>query len=433
MRRAVIVVLDGLRRDLLGEENTPNLIRLASHAARFNAHRSVFPSATRVASSSLATGCLPMRHELQGNSCALIENGRLVLHDAGRPDFLSHKRQVTGRALAVPTLAERTKELGGTIVFANVSPGASYTHDPDGRGYVYHRAGSFGPGRIPVSADRQLKATPDVAGDRMMTERFIAEVLVEQRPAVAVLWMGEPDATQHLNPLGSPEHLAGLKAADHHAGMVISAVERLREAGDDVLLIATSDHGHQTVSGVIDIEAELVAAGLKQHAESADVISASNGTSALIYVDPDLAPSRTSSIHDFLLSRAWTGRVIAADELSSVGQAPVGGLAFAVSMHATGDANEFGIVGTSLAAKPHFGKPDRLGCGQHGGLGAQEQAPFLMCVGEGFAPGVDQRPTSVIDVAPTVLQHLGLEFGGLDGRALQDDAGATVAPPSLGH
>jgi arylsulfatase A-like enzyme len=210
----------------------------------------------------------------------------------------------------------------------------------------------------------------------------------------------------------------------------MTAVERLREAGDDVLLIATSDHGHQTVSGVIDIEAELVVAGLKQHATSQDVVSASNGTSALIYVDPELAASRAASIHDFLLSRAWAGRVIAAEKLSSVGQAPLNGLAFAVSMRANEDANEFGIAGMSLVAKPHFGKPDRLGCGQHGGLGRQEQAPFLMCLGQGFAAGVDERPTSVLDVAPTVLRHLGLDFGGLDGHALQDDVTARAASSS---
>jgi arylsulfatase A-like enzyme len=429
MRRAVIIVLDGLRRDLLGEAHTPNLIRLAVQATRFDAHKSVFPSATRVASSSLATGCLPRRHGLQGNSCVLIENGRLVLHDAGRPDFLDHKRQVTGRALAMPTLAERTKDIGGTIVFSNVSPGASYTHDPDGYGHVYHRAGSFGPGRVPVADNRQLKVTADVAGDRMMTERFIAEALVAQRPALAVLWMGEPDATQHLHPLGSPEHAAALEAADHHAGMVVAAVEGLREAGDDVLLIATSDHGHQTVSGVIDIEAELIAAGLKQSAASDDVISASNGTSALIYIDPDLAASRVTSVHDFLLSRPWAGQVVGADELSSVGQAPVSGLAFAVSMRADDEMNDFGIVGTSLVARPHFGKPDRFGCGQHGGLGRQEQAPFLMCVGGGFAAKVDARPTSVVDVAPTVLRHLGLKFDELDGHALQLDTRANARGP----
>ena len=134
---------------------------------------------------------------------------------------------------------------------------------------------------------------------------------------------------------------------------------------------------------------------------------------------------------DAVHGREWAGQVIAADALSSVGQAPANGLAFAISMRATDDVNEFGVAGTSLVAKPHFGKPDRFGCGQHGGLGAQEQAPFLMCVGQGFAPGIDERPTSVVDVAPTVLRHLGLECEGLDGRPLQEGVGATAAPPSL--
>ena len=49
---------------------------------------------------------------------------------------------------------------------------------------------------------------------------------------------------------------------------VIEAVDRLRDAGDEVLLIVCSDHGHQTVSRIIDVEAELVAAGLKASAAS---------------------------------------------------------------------------------------------------------------------------------------------------------------------
>src|SRR6516164_8471081 len=100
VRRIVVVVLDGMRRDLLSEAQTPGLLRFANRAQTFAAHRSMFPSATRVVSASFATGCVPARHELQGNALVLLEDERLVHHDAGHPDFLQHKRRVTGRALA---------------------------------------------------------------------------------------------------------------------------------------------------------------------------------------------------------------------------------------------------------------------------------------------------------------------------------------------
>src|SRR5262252_7548548 len=162
MRRVVVVVLDGLRRDLIDEVRTPSLAQFARRSQSFAAHSSVFPSATRVVSASFATGCTPARHELQGNTLALMEDGRLVCHDAGHPDFLQHKRRVTGRSLAVPTLAERLTGIGGAIIFSNVSPGAAYAHDPDGFGRVYHRAGSFGRDRVPLPEDEQLRITKDV-------------------------------------------------------------------------------------------------------------------------------------------------------------------------------------------------------------------------------------------------------------------------------
>src|SRR5262245_9190281 len=207
MRRAVVVVLDGMRRDLIGEATTPALARFSTRATSFGAHRSMFPSATRVVSASFATGCKPARHELQGNTLALLEDGRLVYHDAGHPDFLQHKRRATGRSLGVPTLAERVGDHGGMVLFSNVSPGAAYAHDPDGHGHVYHRTGSFAPGRKRLAGAQALDIEQTAAGERQMTERFVGEVLIERQPALAMLWMGEPDATQHLQPLGSPQHL----------------------------------------------------------------------------------------------------------------------------------------------------------------------------------------------------------------------------------
>lgn len=417
MRRAVIVMLDGLRRDFVDERRTPHLAALAERAERFPSYRSTFPSATRVVSSTLATGCYPARHELQGNTMVLMVDGQLVRHDAGLPDFLQWKRRVTGRSLAVPTLAERVAGHGGAIIFNNVSPGAAYAHDPDGHGQVHHRAGSYGPGRTPLP--RQLDIALDAAGDRAMTERFIAEALGEQGPALAVIWFGEPDHIQHEQPLGSPEHLAVLREADRNLGTIVAAVDRMRDDGEEVLLIAGSDHGHETVTGIVDIEDELVSAGLKAALQSDDVVIAANGTSALVYVHPDHA-RRLDAIDDFLRSRAWAGTVIGAGELAGVGQRPIHGLAFAISLKGDGAPNGFGVPGSCLAAKPQGGKADRIGFGQHGGLNAYEQSPVLIIDGPGFGAGSSRNaPAAVVDIAPTVLSHLGLPHGGMDGAPLQ--------------
>ena len=417
MRRAVMVILDGLRRDFVDEARTPNLVRLADMAERFPAFRSAFPSATRVVSATFATGCFPARHTLQGNAVALLENGALVPHDVGRTDFLDHKRSVTGCSLAVPTLAQRLASHGGVIVFNNVSPGAARAHDPDRFGHVYHRAFSTGPGDVP--APDPLMVTLDAAGDRAMTDRFVTEVMKQRKPALAVLWLGEPDHIQHSVPLGSPEHLSVLRDADRNAGLVMDAVSRAREAGDEVLLIVGSDHGHETVSGVIDVEAELITAGLKQGPNSTDVLALANGTSTLIYVRPDLAVLR-DHIEEFLHDQAWAGQVIATDTLGAVGQATHNGLAFAVSMAADSRTNPYGVPGMALAAKPRWDKADRLGCGQHGGLAQFEQSPVLLIDGPGFRRGGTQEgPAHIVDLAPTIMQHLQVDAGGMDGRALQ--------------
>jgi Type I phosphodiesterase / nucleotide pyrophosphatase len=353
---------------------------------------------------------------LQGNAVALLEAGVLVPHDVGRPDFLLHKKAVTGQALAVPTLAERLAPHGGAIIFNNVSPGAARAHDPDGFGHVYHRAFCTAPGLRAV--DDPLHVTLDAAGDRAMTERFISEIIQQRRPAFALLWCGEPDHIQHNVPLGSPEHLTVLREADRHAGMVIDAVARERDAGDDILLIVASDHGHETVSGVIDVEADLIAAGLKYGADSTDVVAMANGTATLIYLHPDAA-GRRAALHAHLRAASWAGTVFAEYELGAVGQAPLHGLAFAVSMAGDAGLNAFGVPGRSLVAKPRWDKPDRLGCGQHGGLGSFEQSPVLLIDSPEFvAGGRRDDAVRIVDLAPTILRHLGVAGDGMDGRAL---------------
>ncbi|TBW38293.1 nucleotide pyrophosphatase [Siculibacillus lacustris] len=414
-----MVILDGLRRDFVDDRSTPHLAALRRRATWFASHRGVFPSVTRVSAASIATGCRPSGHGLAGNAVALVEDGRLAVHDVGPPEFVDTKRRLTGRVLDRPTLAERLGPHGGAVAISNVSPGAAYMLDPDGFGSVYHRAGSYGPGRVAIDGAEALAITGDGAGDAAATERFIDEVLKSRRPSLATLWLCEPDKTQHGSGLGGATHRAALAAADALAGRVIAAVAALRAAGEEILLVVGSDHGHETVDEVVDVEAELIAAGLKDGADSSDVVVAPNGTAALIYVDPAFA-TRRPAIGRFLAGRPWAGRVIEPQSFAEFGIAEAGHLAFAVSLAQSDVPNAAGVPGRSRAVKPLAGKSDRLGVGQHGGLGTHEQSPFLIVDGAGFAPGATvDAPTSIVDIAPTILSHLGLSPDGMDGRPLQ--------------
>lgn len=418
-RLALLILLDGLRRDAVSPSRTPNLWRLTKRGTGFGAYRSTFPSATRVVSASIATGCVPARHGLLGHAFALLDGqGRLHAQEAGLPGFLEARRALRGRALDMPTLAERLALDGGAFLCSNVSPGAALAQDPECAGWLLHRAVAHAPHREIAPPEA---ITPSIAGDALLTARFIAEAVLPggRRPAFGLLWLGEPDATQHAHPPGSPEAWAAIAAADARLGEVLEAVDRRRRTGDEVLVLAGSDHGHETVEGVIDVDAELEAAGLHPGAGHG-LVALSNGTALMVHLAPhrDAAP-----VLAFLRSRPWAGRVLEGESLRAFGQRQgVDGLVCAVSMRRRDAVNAFGLPGLAFVAKPWGGRPDRLGCGQHGGLGAAEQAPVLIAEGPGFvADALDPAPASPMDLAPSILAFLGRGQGGpaMDGAALQ--------------
>ncbi|MEJ0072276.1 MAG: hypothetical protein WDO24_30280 [Pseudomonadota bacterium] len=89
-------------------------------------------------------------------------------------------------------------------------------------------------------------------------------------------------------------------------------------------------------------------------------------------------------------------------------------------MRAYDGTNQHGIAGLSDGAVSSDETPYWLGHGNHGGLARYEQDPFLMIRGIGFAAGsVRRTPSSLVDIAPTVLAHLGLPTDAMDGRPLQ--------------
>jgi len=412
-RRAVFICCDGLGRNWVRPETTPVLHDLGRNSLWCAEHSAVFPSVTRASAASVATGCHPARHGLHGNRMGLFEDGRIVVRDVGAPDFRAHLRRATGRTLLVPALAERVANHGGCIAFSNVSPGAAFFLDPDAHGHVYHRSGSHGPGGKPLPA---LPVTHDAAGDWAMTERFCAEVLGERTPAVALMWICDPDHTLHGVPLGSPAHAESLAGAERCVREVVRTVERLRAAGEEILLMVGSDHGQETIGDWVSIEDWLAAHGVGEQLLAGDVAVAGQGTAALLYAT-DRGRAALVGVLDDMRREPWADAVVAGEALSDYGFAAEGGVVAAVNMARQPEHNPHGVPGRRwVAAEP--GKPVPVGSGQHGGWGPDETRPFLMVNGGGRATGIRQQPSSLVDIAPTIVRFLGLPLDGFDGKPL---------------
>lgn len=413
-RRAVFVCCDGLGRDWVTADLMPGLHRLRDKALWCADHRAVFPSVTRVSAASIATGCHPARHGLHGNRMGLMGDGRVAVHDVGRPDFRALMRKATGRTLHVPTLAQRVADKGGFIAFSNVSPGAAYFLDPDHFGHVYHRAGSFAPGGRPIDGAGALAVTHDQAGDWTMAQRFCREVVAERKPAVAVLWLSDPDLTMHRMPLGSPAHLEALTGAERCVDLVRHEVERQRAKGDDILLVIGSDHGHESVGAAVNIEAWLGAQGLARFLADGTIAVAGQGTSALLYATDQGRPALLGVL-DAMAREPWADGVVTADGLAERGHGAVQGVVAAVNMARQDRPNAFGVPGHRWTVE-EGGKSPAIGVGQHGGWGPDETRPFLMLDHHSIPPGVVDRPTCIVDIAPTILRHLDLPTDGTEGK-----------------
>jgi predicted AlkP superfamily pyrophosphatase or phosphodiesterase len=418
MKRAVIVICDSLRVDLITPPDAPFLSEFGQRSARFANHSSVFPSTTRTSAASIATGCLPARHGLLGNTMAIDEGDGLVCLSVGKPDFRDRLHRATGRTLHVPTLAERVSRAGGTaIAISNVSPGAAYFLDPDGFGWVYNPAGSFGPGRRPLPVEEGLAISKGDEGDTVATERFCGEVLRERAPAIALLWLSEPDYTGHHTPLGCPAHCRAIASADENVRRVADTVAALDPKGEDILFVIGSDHGMETIDETIDLDRLLIEAGLKKTRTSSEVVVAPNGSSALLYF-ADPTGTLVGDVARFLETQEWVERTFVGPDLATAGLPTSSPLQIAMTLKSDERSNPHGVPGHSHVVRDALEPKEATGFGQHGGLGRNEQNPFLFVAGGGFIPGTHHGRSSLIDIAPTVLRHLGLSPTGMDGQAL---------------
>lgn len=305
--RVIVFVWDGMRPDAISAQDTPNLLALSQRGVFFTDNHSTYPTFTMANASSFATGAFPGPIGFYGNSFYAPGgeglNARGEAADFQDPIYTEDyavlrdlDRHEDGALLEVPTLLATAHKAGLTtavigksgpaflqdyklpnvggdnvlldentvlpLAFARELQDAGYKL-PAHTAYTYDarqlqlredndsptEAGKLAKLKDGVTSDATAasETTPGPANAWMM-QVYLNEVLPKHRPDISIVWLRNPDTTQHQYGVGSPEFHLALQAQDALLGQLEA---KLRELGmaQDTNLIVVSDHGHSNVAG----------------------------------------------------------------------------------------------------------------------------------------------------------------------------------------
>jgi arylsulfatase A-like enzyme len=431
----VVVVWDGMRPDFVTEKTTPNLWKLTLQGVTFLRHHPVYTSSTEVNGTAMATGAYPEHSGLMANREYRPVVNPLQPVGTELPATIAGEK---GPYLAAPTLVETLHAAGLRTAVAGTK-GVALLQDwaHSGRTQAARDSVIFFDGKTePEGAMAELTGTlgawpdtiefPNIPQDEWTTAALTQGLWKKGVPAYSMLWMSDPDYSQHQMAPGSEMALAAVKSVDDRLGTVLEALEK---AGvrDDTDVFVVSDHGFSTVRSANDPIAPLTALGLRvtgtgwaQEPQAGDVLAVENGGSISFYITGhDEGIGRT--VTDYLQSTDYAGVIFSRWGLPGTFDLHAAHIAtkeapdVVLAMHWTPEPNMYGAPGL---VDGDGGR--RKGKGTHASLSAYEMHNTLIAAGPDFRRGwQDETPTGNIDIAPTVLWILGAaEEKPMDGRVL---------------
>jgi arylsulfatase A-like enzyme len=443
----VLVVWDGMRPDYVSAELTPTLHALRGSGVWFANHHSVYPTSTEVNGTVLATGAFPRRNGITANKeyrpeiDPLKQIGMESLPAVRRGDEVSG-----GKYVKLPTLAEMVQAGGGLTAVAG-SKGVALLHDRLPRDASSTNPVWFATGCMPEGLNETLvkrlgafpaAASPNTARDEWTT-RCLTEVFWEkQMPRYSVLWLSEPDYSQHRHGPGSSEALASIRSCDQRLATVLTELDRRGiRAQTDVMVV--SDHGFSTIAEVGDIAATLKSAGINAQAEwetppkQDDVVSVGNGGSVLLYVTGK-SETLIKKIVSLLQQRQTSGVIFTHSGLH-------GTFPLSAAMLDSPTAPDVIVSSSWKTTAVVDGHPSvqvtndgykeyNSGGGMHVTLSPTDLHNMAVAAGPDFRRGfTSQLPSGNVDVVPTLLWLMGIKPSlSRDGRVLIESVLGEAGP-----
>jgi hypothetical protein len=347
---------------------------------------------------------------------------------AAKGDELSH-----GNYIAAPTVAELVQKAGGRSVIAASKTVGLLHNRPRQTGFPNRSAmlsaGMVWPNEVGSSIEKMLGPFPKSHAERdIWTTKALTEVLWKDAvPPFSLLWLGQPDLTEHETAPGAPPALNAIKSSDANLAALLETLDR-RQMRQSTDIFVVSDHGFSTIERKIELPSILANAGfnvateLKSEPQPGEIMLVGGGGSVLFYVIGHEA-SVVHRLIEFLQKSDFAGVIFAR-------QAVEGVFTLAQAQIDSPDApdvvlafrwydrpNEYGVRGM-IDADWQRG----AGMGTHATLSRFDMHNTLIAAGPHFRRGqTDDLPTGNVDVAPTILQILQIPAPvRMDGRVLNE-------------
>ena len=445
LRHVLVVVWDGMRPDFVSQENTPALWKLAHEGVIFRNHHAVYPSATNVNGTVLVTGVYPGHSGVIANHDYRPEIDHKHSIDVEIPAVVEKGDELSdGKFISVSTMAELVRRAGGrTAIAAAKTVGLLLDRHVDlgrGKDCVTLFAGKSLPGEALAPIADALGPFPSahLQQDAWTTKALTNFLWKDGVPAFSVLWLGEPDLTQHESAPGAPPALGAIKSSDENLGTVLSVLDRQGVRGNtDVFVV--SDHGFSTIERAVDVRKILNDAGFTAKTELSDqpkageIMLVGNGGSVLFYVVQHDA-AVTHRLVEFLQQSDFAGVIFTKEPMQGtfgLDQAKIDrqhAPDVVMAFRWNDSKNQFGVPGM-IEADWQRG----AGKGTHATLSRFDMHNTLIAAGPDFRRGqVNDLPSGNVDLAPTILRILRIApLQQLDGRILSE-AMVKVDPATAG-
>jgi predicted AlkP superfamily pyrophosphatase or phosphodiesterase len=440
----VIVVWDGMRPDFVTPQFTPTLWQLAAEGTFFNRHHPVYISTTEVNGTALITGQCPSHSTIVGNTEYRPGINPHAPVDTQDLETVRANDQLTsGHHIATPTLTELVQASGDRTAIAGTKSVALLLDRQVVRTAAMSNSITFFSGDVlPASAMELLVSAnggenfparvtfPNLAQDAWTTKALTQGMWSNGVPKFSVLWMSDPDYTQHKFAPGSPQALGALASIDNNLAVLLAALKEkgVREKTD---VFVVSDHGFSTVGRNVEVAKELTAAGFNaartfENPQPGDVVVVGLGGTVLLYViGHDEAIIRR--LGNYFQTTDYAGVIFSRVKmkgtfpLSAVHLDSPGAPDLAVSLKWSDARNEFGAPGELT-----YDGGKKLG--GHGSLSPFDMHNTLVAAGPDLRAGfTNDLPSGNLDLAPTIAWILGLKpTRKMDGRMLSE---ALVNPP----